>query len=158
MLACAGLSDVDPASMLASGKAMDSWRAMVKAQGGDPDAPLAQAREREEVRATRAGYVTAVDAFAMGVAAWRLGAGRARKEDPVSAAAGVVLHRRPGERVRSGDLLYELRADDAARIPAALEAAQTAVRVGRAAPTPVPLVIDRIAPASVRRRSSGRKK
>ena len=158
MLACVGLSDVDPASMLASGKAMDSWRAMVKAQGGDPDAPPARAREREEVRATRTGYVSAVDAFAMGVAAWRLGAGRARKEDPVSAAAGVVLHRRPGERVRRGDLLYELRADDAARIPAALEAAQTAVRVGRAVPTPVPLVIDRIAPASVRRRSSGRRK
>ena len=158
MLACAGLSHVDPAAVLASGKAMDSWRAMVKAQGGNPDAPLAQPREREQVRATRAGYVTAVDAFAMGVAAWRLGAGRARKEDPVSAAAGVVLHRRPGDKVRSGDVLYELRADDAARIPAALEAAQAAVRVGRAAPTPVPLVIDRIAPASTRSRSAGRRK
>jgi thymidine phosphorylase len=158
MLDCAGLSDVDPAAVLASGKAMDSWRAMVKAQGGDPDAPLAQAREREEVRATRAGYVTAVDAFAMGVAAWRLGAGRARKEDPVSAAAGIVLHRRPGEKVRAGDVLYELRADDAARIPAALEAAQSAVRVGRAAPTPVPLVIDRIASAPARGRTSGRRK
>jgi len=158
MLACAGLSDVDPAAVLASGKAMDSWRAMVKAQGGDPDAPLAQAREREEVRATQAGYVTAVDAFAMGVAAWRLGAGRARKEDPVSAGAGVVLHRRPGEKVRAGDLLYELRADDAARIPAALEAAQSAVRVGRAAPTPVALVIDRIAATPARSRTSGRRK
>jgi thymidine phosphorylase len=152
MLACAGLSDVDPAAMLASGKAMDSWRAMVKAQGGDPDAPLAQAREREVVRATRAGYVTAVDAFGMGVAAWRLGAGRARKEDPVSAAAGVVLHRRPGEKVRAGDVLYELRADDAARIPAALESAQSAVRLGRAAPTPVPLVIDRVAAVPARGR------
>src|SRR5262245_61332987 len=92
MLACVGLSHVDPATVLASGKAMDSWRAMVRAQGGDPDAPLARARERHQVRATRAGYVTAIDAYAIGVAAWRLGAGRARKEDPVSAAAGVVLH------------------------------------------------------------------
>jgi thymidine phosphorylase len=133
---------------------MDSWRAMVKAQGGDPDAPLAQAREREQVRATKAGYVTAVDALGMGVAAWRLGAGRARKEDPVSAGAGVVLHRRPGEKVRAGDVLYELRADDAARIPAALEVAQSAVRVGRTAPVLSPLVIDRIA-ASPRR---GRRK
>jgi thymidine phosphorylase len=154
MLACAGLSDVNPAAVLASGKAMDSWRAMVKAQGGDPDAPLAQAREREQVRATKAGYVTAVDALGMGVAAWRLGAGRARKEDPVSAGAGVVLHRRPGEKVRAGDVLYELRADDAARIPAALEVAQSAVRVGRTAPVLSPLVIDRIA-ASPRR---GRRK
>jgi len=133
---------------------MDSWRAMVKAQGGDPDARLAQPREREEVRATRAGYVTAVDAFAMGLAAWRLGAGRARKEDPVSAAAGVVLHRRPGDKVRAGDVLYELRADDAARMPSALDAAKSAVKVGRAVPAPVPLVIDRIAaiPARGRRK------
>ena len=95
-----------------------------------------------------------MDAYAIGVAAWRLGAGRARKEDPVSATAGVVLHRKPGERVKAGDVLFELRADDAARIPAALEAARGAVRVGRAAPAPVPLVIDRIAPVAGR----GRKK
>jgi thymidine phosphorylase len=131
----------------------------VQAQGGDPDAPLAQAKEREQVRATRAGYVTTIDAHAMGLAAWRLGAGRARKEDPVSAAAGVVLHRRPGDKVRAGDVLYELRADDAARIPAALEAAQSAVRVGRSEPTPVPLVIERVAAAPARgRRSTSRRK
>jgi thymidine phosphorylase len=147
MLACAGLSTVDPADVLASGRAMDSWRAMVRAQGGDPDAPLPQARECEQVRATKAGYVTRVDAHAIGVAAWRLGAGRARKEDPVSAAAGVVLHRRPGDRVRPGDVLYELRADDAARIPAALEIAAQAVSIGRTAPPPVPLVLDRVTAA-----------
>jgi pyrimidine-nucleoside phosphorylase len=145
MLGCVGLSDVDPADVLASGKAMDTWRAMVRAQGGDPDAPLPEARERELVRATKAGYVTAVDAYAMGVAAWRLGAGRARKEDPVSPAAGVVLHRRPGDRVRPGDVLYELRADDASRIPAAAEVAATAVTIGRSAPPPAPLVLDRVA-------------
>jgi len=152
MLACAGLSDVDPEAALADGRAMDSWRAMVKAQGGQPDAPLPQANEREVVRAEKAGYVTSVDAMAIGVTAWRLGAGRARKEDPVSATAGVVLHRKPGERVKAGDVLFELRADDAARIPAALEAARGAVRVGRAAPAPVPLVIDRIAPVAGRGR------
>jgi thymidine phosphorylase len=152
MLACAGLSHVDPADVLASGKAMDSWKAMVRAQGGDPDAPLATANETEAVRATRSGYVTAIDAYAMGLAAWRLGAGRARKEDPVSAAAGVVLHRRPGDKVKTGDILYEVRADDEGPFPAALESAKSAVRIGRAAPEPVPLVIDRIAAAPRRGR------
>ncbi len=154
MLECAGLSRVDPEAVLASGKAMDSWRAMVRAQGGDPDAPLPVAAETQTVRATKAGYVTAIDAYAMGLAAWRLGAGRARKEDPVSAAAGVVLHRKPGDRVKVGDPLYELRADDGARIPAAAEIAETAVRIGRAAPAPAPLVLDRVAaaPARARRR------
>jgi thymidine phosphorylase len=145
MLAGAGLSDEDPANALTSGRAMDSWRAMVRAQGGDPDAPLPVARECESVRATRSGYVTEVDAFPMGVAAWRLGAGRARKEDAVSAAAGVVLHRRPGDRVRVGDVLYELRTDDAGRIPAAAQAAAGAVTIGRSAPTPGPLVLGRVA-------------
>jgi thymidine phosphorylase len=124
---------------------MDSWRTMVRAQGGDPAAPLAQAPEREQVLARRSGYVAGVDAMAIGVAAWLLGAGRARKEDPVSAGAGVILHKRPGDRVKVGDVLYELRADDAARIPGALEAAAKAVTIARAAPTPVSLVIDRIA-------------
>ena len=146
MLAAAGLSDVDPAEALADGRAMDSWRAMVRAQGGDPDAALPAAAEREEVRAEKAGYVAAVDAMAIGVAAWRLGAGRARKEDAVSAAAGVVLHRKPGDRVRKGDVLYEVRADRADRIPAGLEAARSAVRIAAARPDPRPLVLDRVAP------------
>jgi len=145
MLACAGLSDVDPSVALSDGRAMDSWRAMVRAQGGDPDAALAQAPEREEVRADGDGYVAAVDAYAIGVAAWRLGAGRARKEDPVSAAAGVILHRRPGDEVRAGDVLYELRADDPARIAGALDAVQGAVTIAAHAPAPTPLILDRVA-------------
>jgi thymidine phosphorylase len=144
MLACVGLSDVDPSEALADGRAMDSWRAMLSAQGGNPDAPLAQAWEREEVRAEASGYVSTVDAYAMGVAAWRLGAGRARKEDPVSAAAGVILHRRPGDEVRVGDVLYELRADDPGRIPAALEAAREAVHITDTLPAPTPLILSRI--------------
>jgi thymidine phosphorylase len=152
MLDGAGLSDVDPADVLASGKAMDTWTAMVKAQGGDPKAPLPQAPERHEVRAEKSGYVTAVDAMAIGMAAWRLGAGRARKEDPVSAAAGVMLHRKPGDRVKAGDVLFELRADDPSRIPAGLEAAAAAVKIGRAVAAPPPLIIDRIAAARRRPR------
>ena len=145
MLAAAGLGDIDPAEALADGRAMDSWRAMIRAQGGDPDAALPKAAECEQVRAAEDGYVSAIDAYAIGVAAWRLGAGRARKEDPVSPSAGVVLHRRPGDRVQAGDVLFELRADDAARIPAGIAAAEGAVRVTPTPPEPVPLVIDRIA-------------
>ena len=152
MLDVADLSDVDPAEVLASGRAMDSWRAMVRAQGGDPDARLPHANETEQVRAARAGYVAAVEALAIGIAAWRLGAGRARKEDPVSAAAGVVLHKRPGDRVRKGDVLYELRTDDTTRIPAALEAAAGAFTITPGPPEPAPLILDRVGPARRRAR------
>ncbi|MGC5306363.1 thymidine phosphorylase [Micromonospora zamorensis] len=144
MLDAAGLPDADPAAALRDGRAMDSWRAMIRAQGGDPDAAMPEAREVEVVRAERDGHVAAVDAYAMGVAAWRLGAGRARKEDPVSVPAGVVLHKRPGDAVRAGDALYELRAEDATRIPAALAEAADAVRIAPTAPTATPLVIERI--------------
>ncbi|GIF97327.1 thymidine phosphorylase [Catellatospora citrea] len=144
MLSAAGLSDVDPADALHDGRAMDSWRAMIRAQGGDPDAPLPVANEIEQIRAERAGIVASVDALGIGLAAWRLGAGRARKEDPVSAAAGVVLHKRPGDRVAAGDVLYELRTDDPSRLPVARVDAASAVVVGDG-PAPVhPLIIDRI--------------
>jgi thymidine phosphorylase len=145
MLVAAGLPDADPAAALADGRAMDAWRAMIRAQGGDPDAPLPTAREAEVVRASADGVVARVDAYAIGVAAWRLGAGRARKEDPVSAGAGIVLHRCPGDPVSAGDPLYELRTDDAGRIPAALAAAADAVEIATAAPPRTPLLLDRIA-------------
>jgi thymidine phosphorylase len=144
MLDAAGLPDADPAAALRDGRAMDAWRTMIRAQGGDPDAAMPTANEVEVVRATEDGYVAEVDAYAIGVAAWRLGAGRARKEDPVSIPAGVVLHKRPGDQVRVGDPLYELRAEHAERIPAALAEAQRAVRVAPDAPAVTPLVIDRI--------------
>jgi thymidine phosphorylase len=145
MLDAAGLPDADPAAALAGGAAMDSWRAMIRAQGGDPDASLPVARETQTVTAEADGYVASVDAYAMGIAAWRLGAGRARKEDPVEAGAGVILHRRPGETVRAGEPLYELRGDDPTRFGAALEAAAEAVRVSASPPPEAPLVIDRVA-------------
>ncbi|MEH0935192.1 thymidine phosphorylase [Micromonospora psammae] len=144
MLDAAGLPDADPAAALRDGRAMDSWRTMIRAQGGDPDAPMPTANEVEVVRADADGFVSSIDAYAIGVAAWRLGAGRARKEDPVSVAAGVVLHKRPGDPVRAGDPLFELRADQAARIPAARAEAERAVRIASAAPVVAPLVIERI--------------
>ena len=145
MLDAAGLPDADPAKALESGAAMDSWRAMIRAQGGDPDAALPEARESELLRANRDGVVGAIDAYGIGVAAWRLGAGRARKEDPVSAGAGVLLRVRPGDAVRRGDALAELRTDDGSRLPAARELAAAAIVVGEAASDPVPLLIERVA-------------
>jgi thymidine phosphorylase len=126
---------------------MDVWRAMIRAQGGDPDAPLPIAPEAEAVRSEVDGVVTAVDAYGVGVAAWRLGAGRARKEDPVSAGAGVLLHKKPGDPVRAGEVLFELRTEESARIPAALADIRAGVVVAAAAtgaPADRTLIIDRI--------------
>ncbi|MBM2622191.1 thymidine phosphorylase [Actinoplanes sp. LDG1-06] len=144
MLTAAGI-DADPAKVLESGAAMDTWRAMIRAQGGDPEAPLPVARETEVLRAEADGIVGAVDAYGIGVAAWRLGAGRARKEDPVSFGAGIMLKVKPGDEVRAGDVLLELRADDPSRIPAARATAAEAVVIGAERPTSTNLVLDRIA-------------
>ncbi|KQS73460.1 thymidine phosphorylase [Modestobacter sp. Leaf380] len=143
MLAGAGRGDVDPAAALADGRAMDVWRAMIRAQGGDPDAALPQPTERHVVVAPATGTLTRLDAFSLGVAAWRLGAGRARKEDPVSASAGVVWHAGVGEQVTAGQPLLELQTDDASRIERALGALEGAVGVDTD-DVPLPLVVDRI--------------
>jgi thymidine phosphorylase len=145
MLDAAGLRDADPAAALTGGQGMDSWRALVRAQGGDPDAPLPQASVTHYLRASRDGFVADVDAYTVGVAAWRLGAGRARKEDPVTAGAGVLLHQRPGDVVRTGDVLLELRTEDERRLPSALEVAAGAVTIVDAAPPARPLILERIA-------------
>jgi len=112
MLAAVGRDDVDPADRLADGSAMDVWQAMVSAQGGDVDAPLPVAKESQVVTAATSGVLTRLDALAVGVAAWRLGAGRARKEDLVQAGAGVVLHAKPGDEVAAGQPLMTLLTDD----------------------------------------------
>jgi thymidine phosphorylase len=145
MLAAAGRSDVDPAPALADGRAMDVWRRMIAAQGGDPDAPLPVARETQDVPAPATGLLTELDAYAVGLAAWRLGAGRARKEDPVSAAAGVEMLAKPGDHVTAGAPLLRLHADDPDRFPRALSALDGAVTVSASAPAVPPLVLDRIA-------------
>jgi len=119
MVALAGL-DADPARVLASGRAMDSWRAMIAAQGGDPDAPLPQPRYIEVVVADDDGVLDRLDALAVGIAAWRLGAGRARREHGVQAAAGILCVAKPGDAVRAGQPLFELHTDTPERFPAAL--------------------------------------
>jgi thymidine phosphorylase len=136
--------DADPAAVLASGGAMDTWRAMVAGQGGDPDAPLPVAPHVETVEAGADGVLTALHARQVGEAAWRLGAGRARKEDPVQASAGVRWHARPGDRVTAGQTLFELHTEREELIPGALEAIEGAWRVGEESPTPQALVAERI--------------
>ena len=143
MLAAVGLDGTDPADALADGRAMDVWRRMISAQGGDPDAPLPTVREVHTVVAPTTGILSRLDAYAVGVAAWRLGAGRARKEDPVQAAAGVVWHARPGETVLRGQPLLDLHTDTPERIPAALEALAGGWEIGGTVDT-LPLVIDRV--------------
>jgi thymidine phosphorylase len=145
MLAGAGRDAVDPADRLVDGSAMDVWRAMIAAQGGDPDAALPTARETHVVTAPATGTLTRLDALAVGIAAWRLGAGRARKEDAVQAGAGVVWHSRPGDAVREGEPLLTLHSDEPERFPRALEALEGGYDVGDASSyAPSPLVIDRV--------------
>ncbi|HEX5331654.1 MAG TPA: thymidine phosphorylase [Cellulomonas sp.] len=149
MLAAAGRPDADPAAALVDGRAMDVWRRMIAAQGGDPDATLPVARESEQVLAETDGVLDSLDALAIGVAAWRLGAGRARKEDPVQAGAGVELHAKPGDRVRAGQPLLTLHTDTPERFARAREALEGAIGISVAgsvaAASPRALVLDRIA-------------
>ncbi|MFF0723403.1 thymidine phosphorylase [Streptomyces sp. NPDC004134] len=146
MLTAAGLPDADPAAALADGSAMDVWRRMITAQGGDPSAPLPTARETHAVPAPATGVLTRLDAYAVGLAAWRLGAGRARKEDPVQAAAGVELHAKPGTVVTAGQPLLTLHTDTPERIPEALEALESAYDVAPPGATVErsPLILDRL--------------
>ncbi len=144
MAELAGL-DADPSEVLASGAAMDVWRAMISAQGGDPDAELPKAPIVETVPAPADGVLGRLDAMAVGVAAWRLGAGRVRKEDQVSAAAGVVCLAAEGETVRAGEPLLELHTEDETLLPGALAALEGGFEVVAEAGPPRPLVLERVA-------------
>lgn len=143
MLACAGL-DADPAQVLDSGKAMDAWKAMIRAQGGDPDAPLPLARHTEVITAAADGYLTKLDAMAVGLAAWRLGAGRAKQGDPVQAAAGVTWHAGVGDRVTAGQPLFTLHTDTPERFERAVQAIADAAEIGADPVLPGPIVLERI--------------
>ncbi len=146
MLAAAGRGDVDPADALKDGRAMDAWKAMIRAQGGDPDATLPVAKETHEVLAPADGVLTELDALKVGVAAWRLGAGRARKEDPVQAGAGVEMHAKPGATVRAGEKLLTLHTDTPERFDRALESLDGAFTIAPEGSRPdlLPLVIEKI--------------
>ncbi|WP_371780747.1 thymidine phosphorylase [Streptosporangium subroseum] len=146
MLEAGGLAGgKDPEQALKDGSAMDVWRRMISAQGGDPNALLPRAAETMEVTAPSSGVLSRLDAYGVGLAAWRLGAGRERKEDPVSFGAGIMLHARPGDLVREGQPLMTLHADETFRFERALAALEGAYVIGETAdPDLLPLVIDRI--------------
>ena len=146
MLAAAGRDGTDPTERLADGSAMDAWRAMISAQGGDPDATLPVARESSVLAAPSSGVLTRLDALAVGIAAWRLGAGRARKEDPVQAGAGVVMHAKPGDKVTAGMPLLTFHTDDPDRFARAEEALEGGIEISPegTAYSPTALVLDRI--------------
>ncbi len=143
MLAGAGRSDIDPAEVLASGRAMDSWNAMIRQQGGDPSAELPTAKETHVITAPDSGVLTRLDAMAVGLAAWRLGAGRAKQGEAVQAGAGVQWHARPGESVTAGQPLLTLHTDEPERFERALQSLEGGFEIGENF-TPTDLVIDRI--------------
>ena len=144
MLTLAGKPDADVAAALKDGRAMDKWRAMISAQGGDPDAKLPVAKESQTAKASSDGVITKLDALAVGVASWRLGAGRARKEDPIQFGAGVILHAQLGDRVKAGDPLYTLYTDEPARFQRASETIEDAYSIEAQAVVARKLILDRI--------------
>ncbi|KAB1948519.1 thymidine phosphorylase [Brevibacterium linens] len=145
MLRLAGKTDVDVRAALADGRAMDKWKQMIRAQHGDPDAALPVAEHTEVVTATDSGVLTSLDALSVGVASWRLGAGRARKEDPVQDVAGIELHAKPGDTVTAGQPLMTLHTATPERFDRAIEALEGAVEIGGdAASVPESIVFDTI--------------
>ncbi|OBI53743.1 thymidine phosphorylase [Mycobacterium sp. E787] len=146
MLGLAGIDDRDPAQTLRDGTAMDRFRRLVAAQGGDLSVPLPVASCSETVTASRGGTMGDIDAMAVGQAAWRLGAGRSRPGEPVQPGAGIRIHRRPGQPVAAGEPLFTLYTDTPERFGAALAELDGGFGVGDAPPAARPLIIDRIAP------------
>ena len=148
MLETVGITNVDPADMLKNGKAMDVWRQMISAQGGDPDAKLPTAKENLVVTAQSSGTVLSMDAMKVGLAAWRLGAGRSRQGEAVQAGAGIEIHAKPGDVVVAGAPLYTLHTDTPAAFARAQESLSNSVTIGDLPKDGkidrLPLVVERI--------------
>ena len=147
MLDLAGIKDADPAAALKNGKAMDVWRTMISSQGGDPDAKLPVAQENIVVRADKDGTILSMDAMKVGMAAWRLGAGRSRQGEKVQAGAGIEIHAKPGEHIKAGSPLYTLHTDVEATFNRALESLQDSVEIGELPAGGIdrlPLIIEKI--------------
>jgi thymidine phosphorylase len=146
MLRLAGRPDADVESALKDGRAMDKWRQMIAAQGGDPDATLPVAKESHIIKAPSSGVLTKLDALDIGISSWRLGAGRERKEDPVQFGAGIILHAQRGDRVEAGAPLMTLLTDEPARFERAIEMAERAFIIEAAAQpnSARSIVLDRI--------------
>jgi thymidine phosphorylase len=134
MLRLAGKTDIDVAAALKDGRAMDKWRQMISAQGGDPDAELPEAKEQHVVLAPETGFLSHLDALAVGTASWRLGAGRARKEDDVQFGAGITLHAQLGQEVKAGAPLMTLHTNEPERFERALESLADSFKIESSAP------------------------
>lgn len=146
MLAAAGRPDADVEAALRDGRAMDKWREMISEQGGDPDAPLPVASHQHDVVADADGVLADLDALKVGTASWRLGAGRARKEDPVQAGAGIEIFARPGDGVVKGQKLLTLHTDTPERFPRALESLRGTLAISQdKQPVRDSVVLERIA-------------
>jgi len=147
MLDAAGIKQtMDPADALKNGAAMDSWKRMIRAQGGDPDAKLPEAKEKIEIQADKDGTLSSMDAMSVGIAAWRLGAGRSKQGEKVSFRAGIEIHAKPGAKVKKGDVIYTLHADDSTRFERAQNSLQNSFAIsqdGSVAPR-LPLIIEKI--------------
>jgi len=147
MLDAAGIKQLmDPADALKNGAAMDSWKKMIRAQGGDPDAKLPVAKEKVQILADKDGTLSSMDAMSVGIAAWRLGAGRAKQGESVSFGAGIEIHAKPGAKVIKGDVIYTLHADESSRFERAQSALVNSFAIsqdGSVAPR-LPLIIEKI--------------
>jgi thymidine phosphorylase len=145
MLRLSGKTDVDVAAALNDGRAMDKWNEMIRAQHGDPTAKLQVAKHEHTIVAESTGYVNELDALAVGTASWRLGAGRARKEDPVQFGAGIVLHAKRGEKIEKGAPLLTLYTDEPERFDRAVEALSGGIKIeSELSSSFTPLILDRI--------------
>ena len=147
MLDAAGIKQLmDPADALKKGAAMDIWKKMIRAQGGDPDAKLPVAKEQVQIRADKDGTLSSMDAMSVGIAAWRLGAGRSKQGEKVSFGAGIEIHAKPGAQVKKGDLIYTLHADDSTRFERAQSALQNSIVISQdgSVADRLPLIIEKI--------------
>ena len=143
MLELAGISGVDPADNLKNGKAMDHWRRMIKAQSGDPDGKLPVAREKLVINAESSGTLTRMDALKVGVAAWRLGAGRAKQGEALQLGAGIEMHAKPGDLVTKGQPIFTLHTDKPELFARAQESLQGALEYDSEYQR-LPLILERI--------------
>ena len=145
MIDAAGIVGKDPADALKDGSAMDHWKRMISAQGGDPDAKLPVAREKHVITATESGVMTNMDALKIGVSAWRLGAGRSKQGETVQAGAGIEMHSKPGDYIKSGEPLLTLHTDEPARFDRAIEILGGAIEIKENGKVErLPLIIERI--------------
>lgn len=134
---------------IASGKALAVMEKMVAAQGGDAKvvadpSRLEVAKVVVDVVAPRAGFVTAVDALAIGLTGVAMGAGRTRADQAVDPAVGIEVPKKPGDRVEKGEVVARLFVRDRAAGEALLSRVADAFTYGDAAPPRLPLVVDRV--------------